>query len=747
MLKIKLPFSHVFMVILLLLITLSVLAGIWIFLDSSERYIRENSVRQRAMTESHINNSFRMIDAGLKLSDNLYNNEMRDAFVVVLEEYNRTGGDPSQMDLIALKGRIGGMNIHLINDRCVIEHTSLPSDLGLDFAVIYPDFCQYLHRIWNTSGFYPDRVVMEWIKGRLTKFAYMPAPDHRYIIELGLASENFTNERMQLQYSDVIEEVRDFNPYIEEIKVFQKQKRLLYNISYVPTPAESRMLDYLLWENRTSQVVQDPEQRKTIVWEVVDLRDPDYAADTSLFTEITYDDALIDQEVDRVRGFSMLFASMVILGGAAVALAISRRVSRPLEQMMEDMDAITRGDLSHPIRDVSGFELSTLRDGIIRMIGQLKENIRRCEASERRFADLVQLLPQGVFETDPIGQVTYANPMAYHLFGMERTETGLNIFDILAPEDRDRAKAKFAGILHGEKTEGSEYTGVRKDGSRFPIMVYTTRIILGDRPIGIRGSIVDISRLKKVEREIRELNAELERRVQQRTLELEHSNEDMEAFIYSISHDLRAPLRAIDGFSFILFTEAKEKLDGRELQYLEAIRQNIARMNDLIDGLLALSRLGRRELNRSWIQPEPLVRDVVAELSKESPKIQREIIIKDMPPFFADPVMLRQVFYNLISNAMKFTRDMERPKIEAGATEKGGQTVYYVSDNGIGFDMQYGEKIFKPFQKLHRGRKYEGYGIGLAIVHRIIKRHGGRIWAEGAPGSGAAFYFTIGSES
>ena len=223
------------MAILFAIIVTVVLAGIWTSYETPRSNLETNTDRLRAMTESHINTSFRLIDTGLKIYDSTYNDEMKDAFVTVMAEYNRTGGDPSAVNLEGLKSRIGGMDIYVINDRSVIEYTTKPSDLGLDFAVIYPDFAVYLDGIRNTSGFYPDRVVQDWVNGTLTKYAYMPTPDHRYIIELGLISDRFSNERMDLRYSDVVDEIRAFNPYLDEALLFQKQKRLINSTSYVPT--------------------------------------------------------------------------------------------------------------------------------------------------------------------------------------------------------------------------------------------------------------------------------------------------------------------------------------------------------------------------------------------------------------------------------------------------------------------------------------------------------------------------------
>ncbi len=734
----KLPFSYLMMGILFVIIATIVLAGIWTSCQTSMANLETNANRLRNMTESHINNSFQMIDTGLKLYDNTYNDAMEDGFVLVMDEYSRTGGDPSRMDLGGLKGRIGGMDIYVINDRSVIEYTTKPADLGLDFEVIYPDFVEYLNKIRNTSGFHPDRVVQDWATGDLTKFSYMPTPDHLYIIEIGLTTNRFAGERNALNYKDVVAEVRAFNPYLDEVLLFQKQKRLLYNTSYVPTPEESTMLDYILWENRTTQVTRDLENGRTIVWESVDLRDPDYAADMSIFAKLTYNDALLADEQNGLALLHVFSGLLVLLTGGLLAVTVSRRVSRPIEQIAADVDAIAGGDLDHAIRPVGGYELSRLAEKTGVMVDQLREQIRQREVSEQRFSDLVQLLPQAVFEADRDGNMTFANPVALEAIGIGPgdLERGFSIFTAIAPEDRVRAKEAFNAILEGGETEGSEYTGVRQDGSAFSMLAHIAARYENGAVAGTRGSFVDISRLKQIEGEMRRLNSELEERVAQRTQELE-------AFTHSVSHDLRAPLRAIDGYSAILSETATPRLEAREQQYLAEVRATVRQMNGLIDGLLALSRLDRQDLVREPVSPAPLVMEVVAVALEQDSERKITITVGELPPCCADRAMLQQVYANLIGNAVKFTRDAAEPMIEIGAVNKGAETVYYVRDNGVGFDMAGAEKIFKPFQRLHRTDRYEGFGIGLATVDRIIQRHGGTIRVESAPGEGSTFFFTL----
>lgn len=239
------------------------------------------------------------------------------------------------------------------------------------------------------------------------------------------------------------------------------------------------------------------------------------------------------------------------------------------------------------------------------------------------------------------------------------------------------------------------------------------------------------------EEAIRKLNEELKLRAQQ----LEEANRELDAFSYSVSHDLRAPLRAIDGFSKILLEDYAGQIQPEARRYLEKVSKNTQQMGNLIHGLLALSRFSRQPVNKQEVNIRNLVDAVWEELSQEN-KNRGELVLGELPPVEGDPILLKQVFFNLLSNACKFTRKQETPRIEVGCLSDGSGT-YYVRDNGVGFDMQHAERLFGVFQRLHRSDDFEGTGVGLAIVQQIVRRHGGRIWAEAQPGLGASFYFTL----
>lgn len=234
--------------------------------------------------------------------------------------------------------------------------------------------------------------------------------------------------------------------------------------------------------------------------------------------------------------------------------------------------------------------------------------------------------------------------------------------------------------------------------------------------------------------------------LRQRTSALEAANTELEAFSYSVSHDLRAPLRAMDGFALMLLEDFAPELNDRAQLYIQKVRDNAQYMGQLVDDLLDFSRLSRQKLQKRGVKLNNLVREAWDSLRTEHEGREVKITLGDLPTCEADPALLKQVFVNLLSNSLKFTRQQPEALIEIGSHQNGGERIYFVKDNGVGFDMQYTDKLFRVFERLHRTEEYEGTGVGLAIVQRVIQRHGGRVWAEAEIDQGATFYFTLGSE-
>jgi light-regulated signal transduction histidine kinase (bacteriophytochrome) len=257
------------------------------------------------------------------------------------------------------------------------------------------------------------------------------------------------------------------------------------------------------------------------------------------------------------------------------------------------------------------------------------------------------------------------------------------------------------------------------------------------------ASAIDLTLLKQAEKQMKRLNEELDRRVKERTAQLETAISELKAFSYSVSHDLRAPLRAMDGFSSKMLEAYCDNLDKKGVHYLERIRAAAQRMGTMIDDLLRLSRIERAEVTCELVDMTSMAREIAEELRSTDESRQAEFVIEDDLAANADKGLLRCALENLMGNAWKFSKKCQHARIEVASQRKGKNTVYFVRDNGVGFDMKHSGNLFVPFHRLHTQNEFEGSGVGLATAYRIIKRHGGEIWAESSPEQGATFYFTV----
>lgn len=384
-------------------------------------------------------------------------------------------------------------------------------------------------------------------------------------------------------------------------------------------------------------------------------------------------------------------------------------------------------------------------------IQEQRETREALQIEKVRLEKLAAASPQLLhsINASPSGHLsfTYASPAFTRLFGLSAEELAADatcLINLYHPDDRAGIEASVLESAR-ELTAWKHEWRINVPGrGEIWIEAHSMPVREADGSTTWHGTLNDITERKRVDREIRALNSELEQRVRVRTAALEQANRDLEAFSYSVSHDLREPLRAMHGFSRALDEDFGELLPTEGRSYLASIRAAALRMGRLIDDLLDFSRTGRQPVKRRLVDLRALVAECLCEFetSDESP---REVVIGDLPPCDADPALLRQALVNLIGNAIKYSRQRKPARIEIASMQTNeGETVYYVRDNGSGFDMRYANRLFGVFQRLHRQEEFEGTGVGLAIVQRVIARHGGRVWAESAPDQGATFYFTIG---
>jgi PAS domain S-box-containing protein len=377
------------------------------------------------------------------------------------------------------------------------------------------------------------------------------------------------------------------------------------------------------------------------------------------------------------------------------------------------------------------------------------------------FRHALDAAPDAIVVVDPTGRIWLANAACEQLFGYADAELVGQPVEALVPRrfrnahDGDRV-GYFADPRTRPMGSGLELSGLRRDDTEFPVEISLSPLIVGGEPFAM-AAIRDVSerrRMERIRREVRErrraaraikrINAQLEQRVAERTAQLEAANHELEGFTYSVSHDLRAPLRQVDGFARLLDETAGDQLPEKARHYLQRIMDGTNHMGRLIDDLLNLAQVGRQTPHLTPTRLDRIVERVIADLQPEV--ADRAIVwhVEELPIAACDPGLMRIVFTNLLGNAVKYTRPRDPAEIRVGRADAAGRPGVYVRDNGVGFDMQYADKLFGVFQRLHSNDEFEGTGVGLATVRRIIRNHGGDIWVEAAPDRGATFYFTLG---
>jgi len=467
-------------------------------------------------------------------------------------------------------------------------------------------------------------------------------------------------------------------------------------------------------------------------------------------TAATREEDVTGPILNSIAKSALLFLS-VSLAAFLVALAVSRKITSPVSALRSHALAFGQGEVPEQVKINHISEFQDLADAFNTMAEKVQARELDLHESERRereraaeLATLLESVPTPVFIVhDPDSLHITGNRAADDLL---RHPRGSEVSLSAPPEVRpghfraikdgrelrlDELPAQRAA--RGEDVQNFEFSLVFDDGTTRHMLGYGTPLRDDEgKPRGAVHVLVDITERK-----------EAEKALAQRTAKLEEINKELESFSYSISHDLRAPLRAIDGYARMLLKKHGHEFDEDSMRKFNVIRSNSQMMGKLIDDILTLSRLGRAKMSIANLEVEGIIKDVWTELQTINPERNMTLTIQSMPTAYGDRTLLKQVYANLLSNAVKFTKYKNPAEIEAGGYTDGDDHVYYIKDNGVGFDMAYYDKLFGIFQRLHNDPDFEGTGVGLAIIQRVIHMHGGKVWAEGKVEEGATFYFSL----
>jgi PAS domain S-box-containing protein len=470
----------------------------------------------------------------------------------------------------------------------------------------------------------------------------------------------------------------------------------------------------------------------------------------------------------QLNTFLLMNVSISLVTGylAFISITLWRRLIRPLNMLKTGTDRIAKGNLEYRVGISTKDEIGDLSRSFDTMAGKLHDSYqalrmerdaldvrvleRTRDLQEReqslklltsRQEAILAAVPDIIAEVDNNKTYTWANPAAIRFFGEHMLGKEAASYFEGEQDTYIKVQPLFTGdpnVIYVESWQR------RRDGER-RLLAWWCRM-LQDKDGNVKGALSsaqDITERKLAEQEIRRLNAELEQRVQERTAQLAAANRELEAFAYSVSHDLRAPLRGIDGWSLALKEDCKDKLNEKESEYLDLVRSETQTMGRLIDDLLMFSRQSRAEMRQEPLDMTAMVEAIVSRLQRQNPSIQAEFIIRPGLTALGDAGLIDIALTNLLNNAVKFSSKRPGAVIEFGRVEQDRRKPFFVRDNGAGFDMAYADKLFGVFRRMHKSSEFPGTGIGLASVQRIINRHGGRVWAEAKLNEGATFYFTL----
>ncbi|WP_300221177.1 PAS domain-containing protein [Methanoregula sp.] len=688
----------IFMVLLIVCIVGLLTVNAYVF--TRENFDREYQ-NLESQTEWNVVEALRLTDTATTILDDSLNDKMRDGLNKVNVEYERVNGDPSQMNLTALKAALGtGYDIYIIDENGVIVETTYLPEVGQDFRSI-PYFYQYLTKIRNAEGFFPDRVVHELLgAGQYRKYAYMPTADHRYVLELGLGGESFDAVNDALDDHKNVKKIIMSNPYVEDFTTFNTLGLRVSNNTAPPEPVKSQLAEVI--RTRANLEIVDTANSRTTHYLFIDLHDTLYGSDPSRIVMITYNTQLIEDALNNLLIYHIVVALIAIITGCIMAFFLSRHMTQPIQAIVEDVDIIARGNLNHRIRETRNIEFAILENGINTMVDSLKAAFQKMKDDEIFQNEMIDQLPVAIFITRASdGKYIFWNKMSENLFGIPASETlGKTDAELFSPDVVTAIQEENSGIFSRPGEVRNKIISKRDNGGTIIHMIIVPVFDSHGTPQYLLGISEDVSQ--------------------------QNINLKMDLLFSITRHDI------LDNLSVIMnhLERAQLKNTHEEMQQffdktvgsIESIRNQIAYMR-------ALQELGF--ISPKWQRVEQAFRDAVLLLPQHRASIKTEAREVEI---FADPLLPR-VFFNLLENSLRNTT-LAKPEITLFTKREPDDLLIVYADNGYSIPADVKEKIFE-------GGVDTGPIRSLFLIRELLGFTGITIRETGTPKTGVRFEIRV----
>jgi len=696
--------SFFFFLLIAMLVLVIIVLGLHSVNDynNTKQMFEKNSRHLKVQTEQDILITIKLTDQSYDLYDSSLNEQMHSGFKVVLAEYERSGRDPSAMNLTGIKKELGDQfDVYIINESGIIEFTTYEPELGLDFKTV-PYFFAYLTRIRNSEGFFPDRIVGEQKGGgKLRKFAYMPTPDHRYVLELGFAKSTFQSELSVVDYREAIDLIASSNPYIERIRIFNTMGKIVDNTSEVVDDPTKVILEKVI-QQRKDMTITIPENRQSVKYLFLDLKKEQYGSDASRIVEITYNDAILERAYEGHIQDLLFIAVLTLVIGICIAFLLSWYLSKPISQIVKDINRISGGDLDWKISPTNVAEFHELENSINTMVASLSDSIKEVKEGEILRREMIEQLPVAVFmKSVKDRKYLFWNKASEQIFNLRATEvigrTDLELFSqkMVSTIEKEDSEARLNQLSISNKKITDKVRGQR--------IIHMIIVPIFDSTNSLQY-ILGIG--EDVTEETLSMKIDLLFSITRRDILDQLSN--------IVNYLERAQLKTT--------REAMQTFFDKTLQSIESIRNQMSFVR-------SLQEIGIT--SPIWQPVKKVFWEAVMLFPSSTLDIRADM---DDIELYADPLLPR-VFYNLLSNSIHHG-DYQLTKIRLYAQETGESLLLIYEDNGKGIPLDEKEKIFE----FGFGT---GTGFGLFLIRELLGYTGITIHETGEPGKGAKFEIVI----